>query len=39
MDDVELLNFIRHTGIDPAVFLDDDLRAAKDYPHIEEYVI
>ena len=39
MDDVELLNFIRHTGIDPAVFLDDDLRAAKDYPRIEEYVI
>ena len=39
MDDVELLNFIRLTGIDPAVFLDDDLRAAKDYPRIEEYVI
>ena len=39
MDDVELLNFIRHTGIDPAVFLDDDLRAAKDYPRIAEYVI
>ena len=36
MDDVELLNFIRLTGIDPAVFLDDDLRAAKDYPRIEE---
>ncbi|MGP1407606.1 HD-GYP domain-containing protein [Selenomonas sp.] len=32
MDDVELLNFIRHTGIDPAVFLDKELRATKDYP-------
>ena len=30
MGDVDLLNFIRHTGIDPAVFLDDDLRAMKD---------
>ena len=39
MDDVELLNFIRHTGIDPAVFLDDDLRAMKDYPRIGKHEI
>lgn len=39
MDDVELLNFIRHTGIDPAVFLDDDLRAMKDYPRMGEHEI
>lgn len=34
MDDLELLNFIRHTSLDPAVFLDDDLRATKDYPRL-----
>ena len=39
MDDVELLNFIRHTGIDPAVFLDDDLRAMRDYPRIGKHEI
>ena len=39
MDDVELLNFIRHTGIDPAVFLDDDLRAMKDYPRMGKHEI
>ena len=39
MDDVELLNFIRHTGIDPAVFLDDDLRATKDYPRMGKHEI
>ena len=39
MDDVELLNFIRHTGIDPTVFLDDDLRAMKDYPRMGEHEI
>ena len=39
MDDVELLNFIRHTGIDPAVFLDDDLRALKDYPRMGKHEI
>ena len=38
MDDVELLTFIRHTGIDPAVFLDD-LRAMKDYPRIGKHEI
>ena len=39
MGDVELLNFIRHTGIDPAVFLDDDLRAMKDYPRMGKHEI
>ena len=39
MDDVELLNFIRLTGIDPAVFLDDDLRAMKDYPRMGKHEI
>ena len=39
MDDVELLNFIRHTGIDPAVFLDDDLRAMKHYPRMGKHEI
>ena len=39
MDDVELLNFIRHTGIDPAVFLDDDLRAMRDYPRMGKHEI
>ena len=39
MDDVELLNFIRLTGIDPAVFLDDDLRATKDYPRMGKHEI
>ena len=39
MDDVELLNFIRHTGIAPAVFLDDDLRAMKDYPRMGKHEI
>ena len=39
MDDVELLNFIRHTDIDPAVFLDDDLRAMTDYPRIGKHEI
>ncbi len=34
MDDVELLNFIRHSGIDPAVFLNKELRATKDYPRL-----
>ena len=39
MDDVELLNFIRHTGIGPAVFLHDDLRAMKDYPRMGKHEI
>ena len=29
MDDVELLNFIRSTGVDPAIYLDSDMRAKK----------
>ncbi len=36
MDDVELLNFIRHTNLDPAVFLDKELRPTKEYPRLDD---